>query len=95
MNLRRNLIAAIIAVLLTGLELAAWNGVAGNVTHRVRSIAAPNAAIPVLPEINVRPTPEQMHPVFRGGHDVASATHPDFGMPFYSFAVKPVATTKG
>lgn len=95
MNVRRNLIAASIAVLLSGLELAAWNGLAENGAHGVRGIAAPDMAIPVLPQIDVRPTPEQVHAVFPGGHDVASATHSEDVMPFYSFAIKPVAATKG
>lgn len=95
MNIRRNLIAAIIAVLLTGLELVAWNGLADKGAHGVRGIAAPDVAIPVLPQIDVRPTPEQVHAASIGGHDVATVAHPDYAMPFYSFAAKRAAADKG
>jgi hypothetical protein len=29
------------------------------------------------------------------GRDLASIAHPDYSMPFYSFATKPVAANKG
>lgn len=95
MNVRRNLIAAVIAVLLTGIEFTALRALAGNAESGVHRIAVPDTTIPMLPEIKVRPTPEQVHAAFAGASDMASTTHPDDVMPFYSFAVKPVAATKG
>jgi hypothetical protein len=95
MNARKCLIAAI-AALLTAAELAGLNAlVAGATRSAPRAVATPDAAIPMLPEISVRPTREDVRAAFAGGHEVASTAHPDYAMPFYSFAVKPTAANKG
>jgi hypothetical protein len=42
----------------------------------------------------VRPTHEEVRAAF-AGTDLASVAHPDYSMPFYSFAAKPAAANKG
>jgi len=42
----------------------------------------------------VRPTHEEVLAAFAGS-DLASVAHPDYSMPFYSFAAKPAAANKG
>ncbi|MGH8040477.1 MAG: hypothetical protein ACREPN_00340 [Rudaea sp.] len=96
MNPRKYLIAAIIAVLLTAAQLAGWNALINHAVRTApRAIANPDAGIPVLPEIQVRPTPEDIRAAFGAGGEVTSSAHPDFAMPFYSFAVKIAAANKG
>jgi hypothetical protein len=80
MNARNYLIAAIIAVLITATELAGVNALAGSDAHSThRAIAAPDAAIPVLPIIKVRPTREEIRAAF-AGRDLASVTPPDYAI---------------
>lgn len=94
MNVRKNLIALAIAATITTAQFTGLALLAGNATQVARRIAAPNAAIPVLPTIQVRPTRADIRAAF-ADTEVASNAHPDYAMPFYSFAAKPTAANKG
>lgn len=95
MNARKYLIAFTIAVLITAAEFAGLSLLAGSAGRSARqAFVIPETAIPVLPTITVRPTHEEVLAAFEG-RDLASAVHPDYAMPFYSFAVKPIAANKG
>lgn len=95
MNARKYLIAFTIAVLITAAEFAGLSLLADSAGRSARqAFVIPETAIPVLPTITVRPTHEEVRAAL-AGVDVASAARPDYAMPFYSFAVKPVAANKG
>ncbi|MBS0557163.1 MAG: hypothetical protein JSR27_07095 [Proteobacteria bacterium] len=94
MNASKYLIALAIAVSITGLEFAGLSLLAEDAVQTARRIATPDLGIPVLPEIHVRPTREEVRAAFAGA-DLASTAHPDDAMPFYSFAAKPAVVNKG
>ncbi|MBS0439011.1 MAG: hypothetical protein JSS33_06350 [Proteobacteria bacterium] len=94
MNARKHFIALAIAIAITTVEFAGLSLMVGEARQTARRIAVPDLGIPVLPEIQVRPTHEEVRAAFAGA-DLASTTHPDFSVPFYSFASKPVVTNKG
>lgn len=94
MNARKHFIALAIAVAITAAEFAGLSLAVGQAQQTARSMAVPNLGIPVLPEIQVRPTHEEVRAAFAGA-DIACVSHPDFSMPFYSFASKPAMTNKG
>ena len=95
MNARKYLIAFTIAVLITAAEFAGLSLLAGRAGRSTRqAFVIPETAIPVLPTITVRPTHEEVRAAL-ASVDLASAAHPDYSMPFYSFAVKPAAANKG
>jgi hypothetical protein len=95
MNARKYLIALAIAISITGLEFVGLSVLASNAGHAARhAFVVPQAAIPMLPVISVRPTHQDVLDAF-AGRDLASIAHPDYSMPFYSFATKPVAANKG
>ena len=95
MNARKYLIALAIAISITGLEFAGLSMLASSAGRTARhAFAVPEAAIPMLPVVTVRPTHEEVRAAFAGS-DLASVAHPDYSMPFYSFAAKPAAANKG
>jgi hypothetical protein len=95
MNARKYLIALAIAISITGLEFVGLGMLADSAGRTARhAFVMPEVAIPMLPTITVRPTHEEVRAAF-AGQDLASTAHPDFAMPFYSFAAKPAATNKG
>ena len=95
MNARKYLIALAIAISITGLEFVGLSVLAHSAGRLARQASAePEAAIPMLPVITVRPTHEEVRAAFADATLVSTA-HPDYSMPFYSFAVKPVVANKG
>ena len=95
MNASKYLIALAIAVSITTLEFVGLSMLADSAGRTARQVfVMPAAAIPVLPTITVRPTHEEVRAAFEG-RDLASTAHPDYAMPFYSFAAKPAAANKG
>ena len=94
MNASKYLIALGLAVLITALEFAGLSLLADNAARSARRVAVPESAIPMLPEISVRPTHEEVRAAFAGS-ELVSTAHPDYAVPFYSFAVKPTAANKG
>jgi hypothetical protein len=95
MNARKYLIALAIAISITGLEFVGLSVLAGSAGRSARhAFVVPEAAIPMLPVITVRPTHQEVLDAF-AGRDLASVAHPDYSMPFYSFAAKPAAANKG
>ena len=95
MNARKYLIALAIAISITGLEFVGLSVLADSAGRTARqAFVVPQAAIPMLPVISVRPTHEEVRAAF-AGDDLASVAHPDYSMPFYSFATKPVVANKG
>jgi hypothetical protein len=95
MNARNYLLALAIAISITGLEFVGLSMLADSAGRTARqAFAIPQAAIPMLPTITVRPTHEEVRAAF-AGTDLASVAHPDYSMPFYSFAAKPAAANKG
>ena len=95
MNARKYLLALAIAISITGLEFVGLSVLADSAGRTARqAFVVPQAAIPMLPVISVRPTHEEVRAAF-AGDDLASVAHPDYSMPFYSFATKPVVANKG
>ena len=95
MNARKYLLALAIAISITGLEFVGLSVLADSAGRTARqALVVPQAAIPILPVISVRPTHEEVRAAF-AGRDLASVAHPDYSMPFYSFATKPVVANKG
>jgi hypothetical protein len=95
MNARKYLIALAIAISITGLEFLGLSALASNAGRSARhAFVVPEAAIPMLPVITVRPTHEEVRAAF-AGTDLASVAHPDYSMPFYSFAAKTATANKG
>ncbi|MBS0571180.1 MAG: hypothetical protein JSS28_11260 [Proteobacteria bacterium] len=95
MNARNYLIALVVAVVINAAAFVGMDLVVRSALNSAQhAMVAPNSVIPVLPVITVRPTHEEVRAAF-AGQDLASAAHPDFGMPFYSFAAKPTAANKG
>lgn len=95
MNARKYLIALAIAISITALEFVGLSVLADSAGRTARqAFVIPQAAIPLLPVISVRPTHEEVRAAF-AGTDLASVAHPDYSMPFYSFAAKPAAANKG
>ena len=95
MNARKYLLALAIAISITGLEFVGLSALAGSAGRSARqAFALPETTIPMLPTITVRPTHEEVRAAFAGSA-LASVAHPDYSMPFYSFAAKPAAANKG
>ena len=95
MSTSKYLIALAIAISITGLEFVGLSVLADSAGRTARqAFVVPEAAIPMLPVITVRPTHEEVRAAFAGA-DLASVAHPDYSMPFYSFATKPAAANKG
>lgn len=95
MNASKYLIALTIAVSITALEFIGLSVLADSAGRTARqAFVVPDTAIPTLPVITVRPTHEEVRTAL-AGRDLASAAHPDYAMPFYSFAVRPAAANKG
>jgi hypothetical protein len=92
---RNHLIALFVAVLITAVQFVGMSYLAANARQNApRTLARPGAAIPMLPTITVRPTSEEVRAAF-AGEELASTTHPDYVMPFYSFATRPTVVNKG
>ena len=95
MNARKYLLALAIAISITGLEFVGLSVLADSAGRTARqAFVVPQAAITMLPVISVRPTHQDVLDAF-AGRDLASVAHPDYSMPFYSFATKPVVANKG
>lgn len=95
MSASKYLIALAIAISITGLEFVGLSVLADSAGRTARqAFVVPQTAIPMLPVITVRPTHAEVLAAF-AGRDLASVAHPDYSMPFYSFATKPVAANKG
>ena len=95
MSAYKYLIALTIAVLITAGEFVGLSVLADSAGRTARhAFVVPPAAIPMLPIITVRPTHEEVRAAFADS-DLASIAHPDYAMPFYSFAAKPVVANKG
>lgn len=95
MSARKYLIALTIAVLITAGEFVGLSVLADGASRTARqAFVEPGTVIPMLPVITVRPTHEEVRAAFANATLVSTA-HPDYSMPFYSFATKPVAANKG
>ncbi|HST27086.1 MAG TPA: hypothetical protein VLK26_01805 [Rudaea sp.] len=95
MSTSKYLIALAIAISITGLEFVGLSVLASSAGRPARQVfVVPQATLPMLPVITVRPTHQEVLAAF-AGRDLASTAHPDYSMPFYSFAAKPAAANKG
>ena len=95
MSARKYLIALAIAVLITAGEFVGLSVLAASAERTARqAFVEPEASIPMLPVITVRPTHEEVRAALADATLVSTA-HPDYSMPFYSFAAKPAAANKG